>query len=69
LELLKYKPEECVTVAAHAYDVRGAKAVGMKTIYVYRWTDDIKEDQEIVKGEFNVYLESMEGLADAIGKL
>jgi FMN phosphatase YigB (HAD superfamily) len=56
-------------VAAHAYDVRGAKAVGMKTIYIYRWTDDIKENQEIVKGEFNAYLESMEGLVDSIEKL
>jgi hypothetical protein len=49
--------------------VRGAKAVGMKTIYIYRWTDDIKENQEIVKGEFNAYLESMEGLVDSIEKL
>jgi 2-haloacid dehalogenase len=36
MNLLKLRPEECVTVAAHAYDTRGAKAVGMKTVYVYR---------------------------------
>lgn len=39
LELLKLRPEECVTVAAHAYDLRGAKAVGIKTAYVRRWTE------------------------------
>lgn len=44
-------------VAAHASDTRGAKAVGMKTIYVYRATDDILEDQEVVKGENDAYLE------------
>ena len=73
LELLKYKSEECVTVAAHAYDVRGAKAMGMKTIYVRLsldrlWTDDIREDHEIVKGEFNAYPKSM-GLVNSVEKL
>lgn len=69
LGLLRYRPEECVMVAAHAYDTRGAMAVGMKTVYVYRWTDDIREDQEVVKGEHDVYLESMEGLVEAVTEL
>ena len=34
LKVLQLKPEECVMVAAHAYDLRGAKAVGIKTVYV-----------------------------------
>ena len=51
LELLKLRPEECVTVAAHAYDLRGAKAVGVKTVYVRRWTDDIWEDQGVIRRE------------------
>ena len=51
LELVKLKPEEVVLVAAHAYDLRGAKGVGMKTVYVHRWTDDVDEDMEVVKGE------------------
>jgi 2-haloalkanoic acid dehalogenase type II len=69
LDLLKLSPEQCVTVAAHAYDLRGAKAVGMKTVYVYRWTDDVLEDQEIIKGENDAYLNDMKELADTIAKL
>jgi 2-haloalkanoic acid dehalogenase type II len=69
LDLLKLRPEQCVTVAAHAYDLRGAKAVGMKTVYVYRWTDDVLEDQEIIKGENDAYLNDMKELADTIAKL
>ena len=69
LELLKLRPEECVTVAAHAYDLRGAKAVGMKTVYIRRWTDDVLEDQEEIRGENDAYLEDMRGLDDAIAKL
>ncbi|KAI7971855.1 hypothetical protein EIK77_007454 [Talaromyces pinophilus] len=69
LKLLKLRGEECVLVAAHAYDTRGAKAVGMRTVYVHRWTDDIEEDMQIVKGENDVFLETMEGLGDVIGRL
>ncbi|KAJ4385749.1 hypothetical protein N0V93_010180 [Gnomoniopsis smithogilvyi] len=66
--LLRYKPEECIMVAAHAYDTRGAKKVGMKTVYVYRWTDDIREDQEVVRGEHDAYLDSMEQLDETVAK-
>lgn len=69
LELLKLSPEECIMVAAHAYDLRGAKAVGMKTVYVYRWTDDVLEDQEVVRKENDVYLEDMRNLDETISKL
>ena len=69
LDLIKLRPEECVTVAAHAYDLRGAKAVGMKTVYVRRWTDDVLEDQEEIRKENDAYLEDMRGLDDTIAKL
>ena len=69
LEFLKLRPEECVTVAAHAYDLRGAKAVGMKTVYVRRWTDDIREDQEVIRRENDAYLEGMWKLDEAISEL
>ena len=59
MEILKLKPEECVKVAAHASDLRGAKAAGMKTVYVHRWTDDIREDQEAAKKENDAYLSDM----------
>jgi 2-haloalkanoic acid dehalogenase type II len=69
LELLKLSPEECVMVAAHAYDLRGAKAVGMKTVYVYRWTDDVLEDQKVVREENDIYLEDMQSLDEVIARL
>lgn len=68
LKLLKLRLEECVIVAAHAYDLRGAKAVGLKTVYVRRCTDDIREDQEVIRRENNVYLEDMRELDEAISK-
>lgn len=67
--LLRYQPEECVMVAAHAYDTRGAKRVGIKTVYVYRWTDDIRENQEVVRGEHDAYLDSMDQLDSVLAKL
>ncbi len=69
LELLKLGADECVIVAAHAYDLRGAKEVGMRTVYVRRWTDDIEEDQEVVRGENDGYLEDMGELDEMISRL
>ena len=69
LELVKVKPEESVMVAAHAYDVRGGKEAGMRTIYIHRWTDDINEDMEVVKGENDFFLENMKELAATIEQL
>lgn len=60
------RPDECVMVAAHAYDTRGAKAAGWRTVYVYRWTDDVREDQAVVRREHDVYLEGMQGLVEAL---
>ncbi|KAK5988016.1 Haloacetate dehalogenase H-2-like protein [Cladobotryum mycophilum] len=59
LQLVKLKPEEVVLVAAHAYDLRGAQKCGLKTIYIHRWTDDIDEDVDKLKAEFDVFLEGM----------
>lgn len=69
MKLLKLKSDECVMVAAHASDLKGAKAVGMKTVYVYRWTDDIREDQEVVKRENDAYLSDMHDLDRVIAAL
>ncbi|KAL8836142.1 MAG: hypothetical protein Q9170_003035 [Blastenia crenularia] len=68
LELVNVKPEESVMVAAHAYDTRGAKEAGMRTVYIRRWTDDVKEDMEAVKGENDFFLEDMKGLTEVIGQ-
>ncbi|KAM5365090.1 hypothetical protein ACJA88_012689 [Fusarium oxysporum] len=69
LRLVKLKPEEVVLVAAHAYDLRGAQNVGIKTIYIHRWTDDVDEDMEKVKGEFGAFLEGMEELPATIERM
>ncbi|OJK01541.1 hypothetical protein ASPACDRAFT_59228 [Aspergillus aculeatus ATCC 16872] len=69
LELVQLQPEEVVLVAAHAYDLRGAQKVGMRTVYVHRWTDDVDEDIEMVKSEFDAFLEGMEGLPAAVAGL
>lgn len=69
LKFVKLQPEEVVMVAAHAYDLRGAQRAGMKTIYIHRWTDDVDEDMEKVKTEFDVYLEDMGNLAEEIANL
>lgn len=69
LRLVKVKPEESVMVAAHAYDLRGARNAGMKTVYVHRWTDDIQEDMELVKAQNDCFLEDMTNLAAVIGRL
>ena len=69
LELADVKSEESVLVAAHAYDLRGAKEAGMSTIYIRRWTDDINEDMTVVQGENDFFLEDMATLPDVIRQL
>lgn len=41
----------------------------MKTVYIYRWTDDINENQAAVRRENDAYLEGMDGLAEAVARL
>ncbi|KAH8649382.1 (S)-2-haloacid dehalogenase IVA [Xylariales sp. PMI_506] len=69
LRLLKVKPEEAVMVAAHGYDVRAAKEVGIRTIYVHRWTDDINEDMGTIKTENDLFLDDMNDLMESVGEL
>lgn len=68
LALVKARPDQAVMVAAHAYDLRAAKALGMHTVYVYRWTDDATEDMDVVRRENEHFLAEggMRGLVDAI---
>lgn len=69
MALIKRKPEECVMVAAHVYDVRGARDVGMRTIYIKRATDDTHEDLSNIDSEFDAVLDGMHRLAEAVKKL
>ncbi|KIW17356.1 haloacid dehalogenase, type II [Exophiala spinifera] len=69
LDLVKVKPQAAVMVAAHAYDTRGAKEAGMKTVYIHRWTDDINEDMEVVRRENDFFLEDMTDLPAVISQM
>ncbi|KAI2618505.1 HAD-like protein [Hypoxylon sp. NC1633] len=69
LGLVGVKPVEAVMVAAHAYDLRAARKVGMHTLYIYRWTDDRSEDQVLIREkQSDMYLRDngMQELARAI---
>ncbi|KAH8880502.1 (S)-2-haloacid dehalogenase IVA [Thozetella sp. PMI_491] len=56
LRLVGVAPEESVMVAAHAYDLRAAKGIGMKTVYVRRWSEDTREDMDQVKADVDVFI-------------
>ncbi|TAQ90717.1 hypothetical protein B7494_g1005 [Chlorociboria aeruginascens] len=60
-ELLKLETNECLAVAAHAYDVRGARDVA---------TEDPNEDMAKVREEMDYFVDGREGSVDAgLGKL
>jgi 2-haloalkanoic acid dehalogenase type II len=60
-DLMGLQVEECLIVAAHAYDVRAAKTVGMDSIYVRRWSEDAGEDFEGIENEFGFYVDARNG--------
>lgn len=68
MELLKRTPDECIMVAAHAYDLRAAKEVGMRTVYVQRWTEDLQEDMAAVNSQNDWFVDGREA-TDAEGGL
>ncbi|KAF2677056.1 HAD-like protein [Lentithecium fluviatile CBS 122367] len=47
MELVRIPPENCYMLASHLYDLEAAKAVGMRTIYVHRTTEDVGVDIEL----------------------
>ncbi|PWY92566.1 haloacid dehalogenase [Aspergillus heteromorphus CBS 117.55] len=69
LELLQIAPEEAVMVAAHAYDLRAAKRVGMRTVYIRRETEDLDEDMDVVREGVDVFLEEGEGKGGPLKQL
>jgi len=68
-DILGHQPEECLMVAAHAYDLRAAKQIGMKTAYIRRWTEDRAEDMHVIKSEHDIFIEDggLSRLADMLG--
>ncbi|GAA5971889.1 hypothetical protein JCM11641_001558 [Rhodosporidiobolus odoratus] len=61
LNLVQIKPEDALMVAAHAYDLRAAAAVGMKTAYIQRWTEDPLEDMQKVARDSDVFVDGRGG--------
>lgn len=61
LELMGLMPEECVMVAAHAYDLRAAKDVGMRTVYIRRETEDVGEDFEQIEKGVDMFIDGRDG--------
>lgn len=61
LELMQLAPSEAIMVAAHAYDLRAAKTVGMKTIYVQRTTEDLVENMDQVRDEVDFFIDGTSG--------
>ncbi|WWD16812.1 haloacid dehalogenase, type II [Kwoniella shandongensis] len=57
IELLARKPEEVAMVAAHAYDLRAAKAIGMRTIYIQRDTEDPDEEMALIRSEVDLFID------------
>lgn len=61
MRLVGVGPEESIMIAAHAYDLRAAKGVGMTTVYVRRWTEDTKEDMGEVEQDVHLFLGKVDG--------
>jgi 2-haloacid dehalogenase len=55
-------PERVLMVAAHAWDLRGAQAVGMRTAYISRPVGDPPKETDAFDARFN----GLEALADAL---
>jgi 2-haloalkanoic acid dehalogenase type II len=69
MQLLRRQPSECIMVAAHAYDLRAAKRVGMRTAYLQRWTEDLHEDMAVVKSENDFFIDSRDATFSSGGLL
>jgi len=48
----RVKPEECMLVAAHTFDLKAAKQEGMQTCFITREGEDLKPERRIVLDGF-----------------
>ncbi|MEU5022926.1 haloacid dehalogenase type II [Streptomyces milbemycinicus] len=58
-------PERLLMVAAHAWDLRGAQRVGLRTAYVARPVGDPPASSD----RFDLYADGLTDLADQLGKI
>ncbi|GAM41469.1 HAD superfamily hydrolase [Talaromyces pinophilus] len=61
LKLTGYRPEETAMVAAHAYDLQAAKKLGIRTVYISRWTEDTQVDLRQVYEDMDGFIGSVRG--------
>ncbi|KZT12049.1 haloacid dehalogenase [Laetiporus sulphureus 93-53] len=57
LESLGLRSEQTAMVAAHAYDLRAAAKLGMKTVYIQRRTEDPDEDMKAVREDVDMFID------------
>ncbi|PCH40090.1 haloacid dehalogenase [Wolfiporia cocos MD-104 SS10] len=57
LDLIGLHPEQAAMVAAHAYDLRAAAKLGMKTVYIHRPTEDPDEDMALIRNQVDIFIE------------
>lgn len=62
VDALGLAPSELMMVAAHAWDLRAAARTGMRTCFVRR-----PEEEPAPEGEFELQVDDLHGLADALG--
>jgi len=69
VDYLGYRPDEIMMVACHKYDLKAARAFGMRTAFVARPEEFGPDARPDIAPEpwFDVYAASFTGLADALG--
>jgi 2-haloacid dehalogenase len=68
-EALGLAPEACLMVAAHNHDLKAAARLGLRTAYVIRPTQSGPAQTRDLgpEGDYDLVVESLEALADALG--
>ena len=66
-KMLQLKPEECVMIACHSFDLNAAKKAGFNTVFVKRaqeWGPDTKIS---IDGDYDMVIEDFNELMHIIG--
>lgn len=66
MKVLRLDPHECIMVAAHAYDLKAAAALGMKTIYIPRATEDLGVNLDEYRFDKTISSGGLMGLASVL---
>ncbi|KAL2038820.1 hypothetical protein N7G274_008578 [Stereocaulon virgatum] len=61
LESIQVSPSEAIMIAAHAYDLRAARKVGLSTVYIQRSTEDLTENMTTVRKDVDFFIDGTKG--------